>query len=78
MRRRGLYSHNESLPHLAAFLQILDLLDGSPTKEKLDIRQTPDGNVVAGLKEVVVRNFDAVIAVIASLSLIVTTIHWWS
>lgn len=36
---------------------IHDLLNNNPgkDKEKLDIRQTPDGNVVAGLTEVPVR-----------------------
>jgi Kinesin motor domain len=39
---------------------INDLLDSTPTsfgkeREKLDIRQTPEGNVVPGLTEVTVR-----------------------
>jgi hypothetical protein len=33
---------------------VVDLLDS--TKEKLDVRQTPDGNVVPGLSEVVVQH----------------------
>ena len=37
---------------------ILDLLDSSPSKEKLDIRQTPEGNVVVGLIEIeVIQGF---------------------
>lgn len=31
---------------------ILDLLDNNSNKEKLDIRQTPEGNIVSGLIEV--------------------------
>lgn len=34
---------------------ILDLLDSNPNKDKLDIRQTPDGNTVSGLTEILVR-----------------------
>ncbi len=51
---------------------IHDLLNNNPgkDKEKLDIRQTPDGNVVAGLTEVPVRS-------IASSSLVDVMILKW-
>lgn len=35
---------------------ILDLLDNSATKDKLDIRQTPEGNTVTGLTEVIITS----------------------
>lgn len=37
---------------------IRDLLDSNPAKEKLDVRQTPEGNVVPGLTEVVVSELN--------------------
>jgi hypothetical protein len=39
---------------------ILDLLDSKRDKDKLDIRQTGEGNVVVGLTEVIVKNKDQV------------------
>jgi hypothetical protein len=38
----------------------LDLLGSDSKKEKLDIRQTSEGNMVVGLKDVVVRDKEQV------------------
>lgn len=35
---------------------ILDLLDSNPNKDKLDIRQTPEGNSVPGLIDIVITS----------------------
>lgn len=40
---------------------ILDLLDSNPNKEKLDVRQTPDGNTVPGLTEVSITSWEQVL-----------------
>ena len=39
---------------------VLDLLDSKKGKEKLDVRQTPEGNVVPGLTEVQVNPVDRI------------------
>jgi kinesin family member C2/C3 len=40
---------------------ILDLLDSNPNKEKLDVRQTPDGNIVPGLTDVAIHSSEQVL-----------------
>ena len=44
---------------------ILDLLDGGAAREKLEIRQGPEGNVVAGLTEVAVHSPEQVAELMA-------------
>jgi hypothetical protein len=50
------WQYNLSLSMLEIYNEtIRDLLDSSNTKDKLDVRQTPEGNVVPGLTEITVH-----------------------
>eukprot|EP01035_Chromulina_nebulosa_P017819 gene17819-23429_t len=59
--RKDNYSYTLSFSMLEIYNEsILDLLDSNPNKEKLDIRQTPEGNVVPGLIEIPISSPDQV------------------